>query len=368
MFHLLTRRRVAIFPKSSQGAAQHPLLPGAFHQPLGGHGRCCCCLHVVSPRGIPAFTTVGDVPPALWAATGASALSQVFSADGPSPPTTRKSLTCLLGGHRHHHLLFISGRRRSNIYCWCGCLACLLGGQRLHLLAISGRGGPSICCHRGCLTAFLTTLLCIFHLRPGRVLSLPTIPFIISFIVFLVGLVTTHRQVRIFLLVFFSIYQEGGTPAVTALRDFLAVLSSEQPQLGVATSTQHTTGASQLSSPPGTLWPPSGQPRGSLSYSKFSHHSSPSLWGCPGRSQSSRRGRCFCARYLHLVETLQPHMILTMSHWASGLTCYFPPQGSQVQIPWGDLCETGILLLALSCYLGDPNVIDHQQSFVPNCH
>jgi hypothetical protein len=27
--------------------------------------------------------------------------------------------------------------------------------------------------------------------------------------------------------------------------------------------------------------------------------------------------------------------------------------------PWGYLCKTGILLLALSCYIGDPDVIDH---------
>jgi hypothetical protein len=54
------------------------------------------------------------------------------------------------------------------------------------------------------------------------------------------------------------------------------------------------------------------------------------------------------------VEILQSHFILTMSHWSSGLPVCFPPQGTQVQIPWGDLCETGILLLALSHYKGDP--------------
>ncbi len=58
-------------------------------------------------------------------------------------------------------------------------------------------------------------------------------------------------------------------------------------------------------------------------------------------------------------------MILTMSHWSSELPVCFPSQGSQVQIPWGDLCETGILLLALSRYIGDPDVIDHQQGFAP---
>ncbi len=68
------------------------------------------------------------------------------------------------------------------------------------------------------------------------------------------------------------------------------------------------------------------------------------------------------------VESLQSHMILTMSHWSSGLPVCFPPQGTQVQITWGYLCETGILLLALSRYIGDPDVFDHQQGFVPNCH
>jgi hypothetical protein len=64
------------------------------------------------------------------------------------------------------------------------------------------------------------------------------------------------------------------------------------------------------------------------------------------------------------VESLQSHLILTMSHWSSGLPVCFPSQGTQVQIPWGDLCKTGILLLALSCYIGDPDVIDHHCSLV----
>ncbi len=33
--------------------------------------------------------------------------------------------------------------------------------------------------------------------------------------------------------------------------------------------------------------------------------------------------------------------------------------------PGGFSCETGILLLALSSYIGDPDVIDHQQGFAP---
>ncbi len=33
--------------------------------------------------------------------------------------------------------------------------------------------------------------------------------------------------------------------------------------------------------------------------------------------------------------------------------------GTWVQSPGGYLCETGILLLAMSCYIGNPDVIDH---------
>jgi hypothetical protein len=43
-------------------------------------------------------------------------------------------------------------------------------------------------------------------------------------------------------------------------------------------------------------------------------------------------------------------------------------KGHRFKSPGGYLCETGILLLALSRYIGDPDVIDHQQGFVPNCH
>ncbi len=52
-----------------------------------------------------------------------------------------------------------------------------------------------------------------------------------------------------------------------------------------------------------------------------------------------------------IVEILQSHIIFTMSYWSSGLPVCFPPQGTQVQIPWGVLCETRILLLALSSYV-----------------
>jgi hypothetical protein len=65
-----------------------------------------------------------------------------------------------------------------------------------------------------------------------------------------------------------------------------------------------------------------------------------------------------------IVEILQSHFILTMSHWSSGLTLCFPSQGTWVQNPWGDFCETGILLFVLSRYIGDPDVIDHHCGFV----
>ncbi len=40
-------------------------------------------------------------------------------------------------------------------------------------------------------------------------------------------------------------------------------------------------------------------------------------------------------------------MILTMSHWSSGLTCLLPATRVTGSDHLGDLCETGILLLAL---------------------
>jgi hypothetical protein len=42
----------------------------------------------------------------------------------------------------------------------------------------------------------------------------------------------------------------------------------------------------------------------------------------------------------------------------SGPPICFPSWGTWVQSPGGYLCETRILLLALSCYIGDPDVID----------
>ncbi len=50
------------------------------------------------------------------------------------------------------------------------------------------------------------------------------------------------------------------------------------------------------------------------------------------------------------VENLQSHCIYTQSHWSSGSTLCFPSWGTRVQSTGGYLCETGILLLALSRY------------------
>jgi hypothetical protein len=48
-----------------------------------------------------------------------------------------------------------------------------------------------------------------------------------------------------------------------------------------------------------------------------------------------------------------------MSHWSSGLPVCFLSWGTRVQSLGGYLCETGIFLLALSRYIGDPDVIGH---------
>jgi hypothetical protein len=49
------------------------------------------------------------------------------------------------------------------------------------------------------------------------------------------------------------------------------------------------------------------------------------------------------------VESLQSHCIRTQFHWFSGPPICFLSWGTRVQSPGGYLCETGILLLALSC-------------------
>ncbi len=58
-----------------------------------------------------------------------------------------------------------------------------------------------------------------------------------------------------------------------------------------------------------------------------------------------------------LVEALQFHSN-TQSHWSSGLTvCFLSRFASRGCTQYHN--GTGFLLLALSRYIGDPNVIDH---------
>jgi hypothetical protein len=70
--------------------------------------------------------------------------------------------------------------------------------------------------------------------------------------------------------------------------------------------------------------------------------------------QIYQQGRCIQCRKRRkcTVESLQ-------SHWSSGSTLCFASWGTWVQSPGGYLCETGILLLTLSRYTGDPDVTDH---------
>ncbi len=53
--------------------------------------------------------------------------------------------------------------------------------------------------------------------------------------------------------------------------------------------------------------------------------------------------------------SLHSHHVLLVQ-WTTRL---HPIMRDRVQSPGGYLCETGILLLALSHYIGDPDVIDH---------
>ncbi len=70
----------------------------------------------------------------------------------------------------------------------------------------------------------------------------------------------------------------------------------------------------------------------------------------------------YCAKPKHnkrFVESVQSHCIHTQFHWSSGPPVCFPSWGTRAQSPGGYLCETGILLLALSRYIGDPDRINH---------
>jgi hypothetical protein len=59
------------------------------------------------------------------------------------------------------------------------------------------------------------------------------------------------------------------------------------------------------------------------------------------------------------VEILQSHCIHTVFYWSSGPPVCFLSRRTRNQSLGGYFCETGILLLALSRYIGDPVVIDH---------
>jgi hypothetical protein len=59
-----------------------------------------------------------------------------------------------------------------------------------------------------------------------------------------------------------------------------------------------------------------------------------------------------------IVESLQSHCIHTLFQWSTHL---LPIMRDPWSIPrgGGTYVKTGILLLALSCYIGDPHMIDH---------
>ncbi len=59
------------------------------------------------------------------------------------------------------------------------------------------------------------------------------------------------------------------------------------------------------------------------------------------------------------MESTQSHCIHTQFHWSGGPPVCFSSWGTRVQPPGGYLCETGILPLLLSHYIGDPDVINH---------
>jgi hypothetical protein len=74
-----------------------------------------------------------------------------------------------------------------------------------------------------------------------------------------------------------------------------------------------------------------------------------------------------CRKIQSTVHILQSHLIITMSHWSSWLPVCFPSQGTQVQVPRGDLCETGILLLAMSPTVQNNLVLyEKQYKIAPN--
>ncbi len=91
----------------------------------------------------------------------------------------------------------------------------------------------------------------------------------------------------------------------------------------------------------------------------------------PGEKERKVRRKIDSYIYVHCGEpeiSLHSHHV-SLVQWITRLLPVMRDPGS---IPRGVLCETGILLLALSHYIGDPDVIDHVASaeagFVPHRH
>jgi hypothetical protein len=70
---------------------------------------------------------------------------------------------------------------------------------------------------------------------------------------------------------------------------------------------------------------------------------------------------------MDIVESLQSHSHdshhVSLVQWTNLFASRH--KGHRFKSPGGYLCETGILLLAMSHYIGDPDVIDHQHGFAP---
>ncbi len=58
--------------------------------------------------------------------------------------------------------------------------------------------------------------------------------------------------------------------------------------------------------------------------------------------------------YIYVLWRACSLTTFTQFHWSSGPPVCFQSWGTRVQSPGGYFCKTGILLLALACYIGDP--------------
>ncbi len=74
-------------------------------------------------------------------------------------------------------------------------------------------------------------------------------------------------------------------------------------------------------------------------------------WYTPRRFSSSQIcDSGYGIMLINTIKSLQSHCIHTQSHWSSGPPICFSSWETWVQSPGGYLCDTGILLLALSHY------------------